>query len=212
MDLGIRVRAGGQPHRGDRHRRDMHTPSGRRASPIVYDYRIQHAGRDADSGAGKDGAGASAFGPSAAVGGAGTGAGREPNGVRESGAMEEAVCRSIQRTVSGLAAIRKTSLDAIDLLRIPYVPYWSFGERLPAIEEGVSDPASLGHAYEILARVLAARLDWYAALEGQTLAPPPAPKRRELDPLWFAPSRPTKAYSPSFLWIFLPSVHSTTGP
>jgi cellulose biosynthesis protein BcsQ len=78
----------------------------------------------------------------------------------------------------------KTALDAIDLLRIPYVPYWSFGEQLPAIEEGTNDPASLGHAYAILARVLAARLDWYAALEGQTLAPPPAPKRRELDPLW----------------------------
>jgi hypothetical protein len=77
----------------------------------------------------------------------------------------------------------KTAHEAIDLLRIPYVPYWSFGETLPAIEEGTSDPASLGHAYEILARVLAARLDWYAALEGQTLAPPPSP-RRELDRDW----------------------------
>jgi len=83
----------------------------------------------------------------------------------------------------------RTALDAIDLLRIPYVPYWSFGERLPAIEEGTSDPASLGHAYEILARILATRLDWYAALNGQTFAPPPAPKRRELDPEWVARHR-----------------------
>lgn len=74
----------------------------------------------------------------------------------------------------------KTALDAIDLLRIPYIPYWSFGEHLPAIEEGTSDPASLGHAYEILARVLETRLlDWYAASQGQTLAPPPVLKRRD---------------------------------
>jgi MinD-like ATPase involved in chromosome partitioning or flagellar assembly len=83
----------------------------------------------------------------------------------------------------------KTAHDAIDLLRIPYVPYWSFGERLPAVEEGTADPAGIGHAYEILARVLAARLDWYAALEGTTLAPPPSPQRRELDSEWLARHR-----------------------
>jgi len=79
----------------------------------------------------------------------------------------------------------KTVHDAIDLLRIPYVPYWSFGEQLPAIQEGTSAHDSLGHAYEILARMLAARLDWDRALQGQTLAPPPAP-RRELDEEWLA--------------------------
>lgn len=66
-----------------------------------------------------------------------------------------------------------TPREAVDLLRIPYVPYWSFGERLPAVEEGTSDPASLGSAYEILGRLLVTRLDWYKALEGRTLAPPP---------------------------------------
>jgi MinD-like ATPase involved in chromosome partitioning or flagellar assembly len=74
--------------------------------------------------------------------------------------------------------------DAIEMLRIPYVPYWSFGEQLPAIEEGTADPSSLGHAYEILARVLAARLDWYKALEGRAPAPPPVAKVRELDDEW----------------------------
>lgn len=80
----------------------------------------------------------------------------------------------------------KTAHDAIELLRIPYVPYWSFGEQLPAVEEGTTDPASLGHAYQILARILAARLDWVKALEGETLAPPPAPSRRALDTEWLA--------------------------
>jgi cellulose biosynthesis protein BcsQ len=78
----------------------------------------------------------------------------------------------------------KTAHDAIELLRIPYIPYWSFGEPLPVVEGGTSDPASLGYAYEILARLLAARLDWYAALQGETLAPPPVPGRRELDSDW----------------------------
>lgn len=73
--------------------------------------------------------------------------------------------------------------EAIEQLRIPYIPYWSFGERLPVVEEGTSDRASLGYAYQILARVLAARLDWFEALKGETLAPPPA-KRREISKEW----------------------------
>ena len=74
--------------------------------------------------------------------------------------------------------------DAIEKLRVPYVPYWSFGELLPAIEEGTTDPGSLGYAYETLARILATRLDWYKALEGQEPSPPPTPKIREIDPKW----------------------------
>jgi MinD-like ATPase involved in chromosome partitioning or flagellar assembly len=83
----------------------------------------------------------------------------------------------------------KTPHDAIELLRIPYVPYWSFGEQLPAVEEGTSDPASLGHAYQILARILANRLDWYKALEGETLVPAPAPVPHTLDEGWLARHR-----------------------
>lgn len=85
----------------------------------------------------------------------------------------------------------KTPHDAIELLRIPYVPYWSFGEQLPAVEEGTTDPASLGHAFQILARILATRLDWFKALEGETLAPPPMPVPRKLDEEWLARHRKT---------------------
>ncbi len=74
--------------------------------------------------------------------------------------------------------------DAIELLRIPYVPYWSFGEQLPAIEEGTTDPSSLGYSYQILARLLATRLDWYKALEGQEPVPPPVAKAHTPDPNW----------------------------
>lgn len=70
-----------------------------------------------------------------------------------------------------------TPEEAVELLRIPYVPYWSFGERLPAIEDSTRDPTSLGHAYEILARLIAGRLDWQAAVEGEVPTPPPMPPR-----------------------------------
>jgi MinD-like ATPase involved in chromosome partitioning or flagellar assembly len=78
----------------------------------------------------------------------------------------------------------KTAHDAIELLRIPYIPYWSFGEELPVIEEGTTEPGGLGFAYETLSRVLLKRLDWSAALEGQTLVSRPSPSRRELDINW----------------------------
>lgn len=79
--------------------------------------------------------------------------------------------------------------DAIELLKIPYVPYWSFGERLPALEENSIDPASLGYAYEFLARLLASKLNWNEAVNGRALAPPPTAKGRDLDDEWAARER-----------------------
>ena len=45
------------------------------------------------------------------------------------------------------------------LIKIPYIPYFSYGEKLPVIEQGVSDPAGLGYAYENLAMLLGKGLD-----------------------------------------------------
>ncbi|MDN5217354.1 AAA family ATPase [Fulvivirgaceae bacterium BMA12] len=53
--------------------------------------------------------------------------------------------------------------DILDVLRIPYIPYWSFGERLPVLEEGTKDPTSIGYAYDVLTRLLTTRLDWEMA-------------------------------------------------
>jgi hypothetical protein len=53
-----------------------------------------------------------------------------------------------------------TPRQAVEATRIPYVPYWSFGERLPALEEPSNDPGSLGYAYEVLARLCSTRLEW----------------------------------------------------
>jgi cellulose biosynthesis protein BcsQ len=79
--------------------------------------------------------------------------------------------------------------EAIKILRIPYVPYWSFGEQLPVLVEGTRDPSSIGYAYEVLARLLEARLDWHKALEGRTLAPPPLPEPRTIDLDWLGKHR-----------------------
>jgi len=44
--------------------------------------------------------------------------------------------------------------DALAVLRVPYVPYWSFGERLAVVERGTSDPDDLGYTYESIAALL----------------------------------------------------------
>jgi hypothetical protein len=38
--------------------------------------------------------------------------------------------------------------------KIPYIPYFSFGERLAVFEEGTEDPTGLGYAYQSVAAVL----------------------------------------------------------
>ncbi|MEK6258362.1 MAG: AAA family ATPase [Planctomycetota bacterium] len=47
----------------------------------------------------------------------------------------------------------------LELTKLPYVSYFSFGEKLPVLEQGTTDPASLGYAYENLATLIARRLE-----------------------------------------------------
>ncbi len=49
--------------------------------------------------------------------------------------------------------------EFLELTKIPYIPYFSFGEKLPVIEQGVKDPSGLGYAFENLALLLASGLD-----------------------------------------------------
>lgn len=46
----------------------------------------------------------------------------------------------------------------IEALTVPYVPYWSFGERLAVLEESLTDPLSISRSLENLAALLAHRL------------------------------------------------------
>lgn len=49
--------------------------------------------------------------------------------------------------------------EFLQIVKVPYISYFSFGEKLPVIEQGVSDPAGLGYAYENLTMLLANRLE-----------------------------------------------------
>jgi len=42
----------------------------------------------------------------------------------------------------------------LEITKIPYSSYFSFGEKLPVIEQGTTDPAGLGYAYENLATII----------------------------------------------------------
>jgi cell division protein FtsZ len=44
--------------------------------------------------------------------------------------------------------------EFIEKTKIPYFPYFSFGEKLSVLEQGYSDPASMGYAYESLASII----------------------------------------------------------
>ena len=48
-----------------------------------------------------------------------------------------------------------TPLQIIERTKIPYIAYFSFGEKLPAVTDGVSDPEGLGYAYRAAATLIA---------------------------------------------------------
>ena len=48
--------------------------------------------------------------------------------------------------------------ELLNHMRIPYIPYWSFGEKLPVIEKGTSDSEDIGFSLETLAALLAQKL------------------------------------------------------
>jgi cellulose biosynthesis protein BcsQ len=55
----------------------------------------------------------------------------------------------------------------LNYLKIPYFAYWSFGERLPVVEQKDPDnPKTLAYAYQPLAKLILGRLDWQEAHEG----------------------------------------------
>jgi hypothetical protein len=47
----------------------------------------------------------------------------------------------------------------LEITKIPYSPYFSFGEKLPVVEHGTTDPTSLGYAYETLAALIGNNLN-----------------------------------------------------
>ncbi|MBN2089923.1 TIR domain-containing protein, partial [candidate division KSB1 bacterium] len=43
----------------------------------------------------------------------------------------------------------------LEVTKIPYIPYFSFGEKLPVIEQGSVDPSGIGYVYESISALIA---------------------------------------------------------
>ena len=56
--------------------------------------------------------------------------------------------------------------DILDRLKIPYFAYWSFGEQLPVMDEDPENPKTLAFSYQLIARLLLAKLAWNEAKQG----------------------------------------------
>lgn len=52
----------------------------------------------------------------------------------------------------------------LEATKIPYMAYFSFGEKLPVLQQGTTDPAGLGYAYETLAALIANKLSYVEQL------------------------------------------------
>jgi len=53
---------------------------------------------------------------------------------------------------------KEFTIQPIDILKktkIPYISFFSYGEKLPVLEQGSDDPNSLGYAYETISAILA---------------------------------------------------------
>ena len=61
----------------------------------------------------------------------------------------------------------ETPESVLDFLKIPYVPFWSFGEHLPVLEEDPQNPKTLAYSYTLIARLIHSRLDWTEVREGR---------------------------------------------
>ncbi|MFY9609344.1 MAG: toll/interleukin-1 receptor domain-containing protein [Blastocatellia bacterium] len=48
--------------------------------------------------------------------------------------------------------------ELLNHTRVPSIPYWSFGERLPVVEKGTKDPEDMGYAMETIAALVASKL------------------------------------------------------
>ncbi len=58
-----------------------------------------------------------------------------------------------------------TTEEYFNRLYIPYVPVWSFGERIPVLESQheLRDPKTIGASYLVLSRLIESDLEWFSA-------------------------------------------------
>lgn len=63
--------------------------------------------------------------------------------------------RDLKDIYKGWLPLSVNSRDLLDTTKVPYVPYFSYGEKLPIIEQGTTDATGLGYAYESIAALIA---------------------------------------------------------
>ena len=80
----------------------------------------------------------------------------------------------------------RTPLEVLDRLKIPYIPFWSFGERLPVVEDSTGDLAA---AYDVLARLMDTDLQWDRVLSGAIIQTPVRSSDRTPDSVWLEKHR-----------------------
>lgn len=69
----------------------------------------------------------------------------------------ERFANELAHLYSGWAGKEVTPRELLNHTRLPYIPYWSFGEKLPVLEKGTKDPEDLGFPLETLAALIAHR-------------------------------------------------------
>lgn len=69
--------------------------------------------------------------------------------------------------------------SVFDLLKLPYVAYWSFGEKLPVLDEDVDNPDKLAYFYQQVGRLLLSRLDLEQVKSGSAAMEASAAARAE---------------------------------
>lgn len=64
------------------------------------------------------------------------------------------VADNLQETYNDWLPLSIELKEFIEKTKIPYFPYFSFGEKLSVLEQGLSDPSSMGYAYESIASII----------------------------------------------------------
>jgi cellulose biosynthesis protein BcsQ len=61
----------------------------------------------------------------------------------------------------------ETAETVLEILKIPYVAYWSFGEKLPVLQEDPENPKLLAYSYALIANLIAGELNWAGVVAGR---------------------------------------------
>jgi len=73
-------------------------------------------------------------------------------------AWRDRFASELQEFYRGWAGVKDSAARLVQATTIPYVPYWTFGERLSVVEDEGSEPSGINYSLETLAALLAHRL------------------------------------------------------